>query len=98
MASSSSMTCTVPSVDIGQFLLCHRAQRKPEDRAAARVWLRPDAAAVRFDDGPANREADTHTFALAGHEWLKQLLRDVRRNAAAGVGYADCEHAVLVCG
>ena len=63
-----------------------------KDRAARRVRLDPNAAAMRLDDGARNRQADAHALPLGGDKWLEQLLGDFRRDAGAGVGHADPHH------
>ena len=47
--------------------------------------LEPDAAAMRFDDRPADRQADAHAVRLGRDERLEQLRRDRRRDAGAGI-------------
>ena len=44
-------------------------------RSTACIRLRPDAPAMRFDDGLANAEADAHAFVLGGDKGLKQAAR-----------------------
>ena len=60
---------------------------------AARVRLRPQPAAMRLDDGAADRQPDAHAVALGGDERLEQPRQDFRPNAAAGVGDADQHHS-----
>src|SRR3954462_1468690 len=82
----------MPSVLIADVLRSHRAKREAEDGATARIGLAPDPAAMAFDDGARDRQADAHAVPLGGHERLKKLLGEFRRDARAGVGYADLDH------
>src|SRR5689334_18565733 len=45
-----------------------RRQREPKHRAAARAIVAADAAAVRFHDGPADREPEPRATARARPE------------------------------
>src|SRR5215510_9087222 len=94
-ASSSSITCTMTSDGIADFLPVDRAQREAKDRAAGRIGLHPDVAAMRLDDGARDRQADPHAMPLGGEERLEQLRSRLFRNAVSGVGHADGDHAVL---
>src|SRR5262245_52281166 len=96
MASSSSMTWTIPLSDgIADILLGHGAQREAEDRPARRVRLHPDLSAVRFDDCSGDRQTDAHAMALVGDKGLEQLSHHFRCDSRAGIGDADGNHAVL---
>ena len=56
-SASSSMTWTTPSAAMLGLLYRGGAQCEPEDRAAARPVVDPDLAAVRLDDGAADRKS-----------------------------------------
>src|SRR5262245_28250990 len=92
------MTWTMPSFGIAELLLGHASEGEAENRAAARVWLRPDAPAMGFDDGATDREADAHTIAFRGHKRLKQLLHHVGPDAAAGIRHADRDDTIAGAG
>src|SRR4029079_8515329 len=51
---------------------------------------------MRFDDGPANRKTDAHAVRLAGHEGLKQVLRDLRGYSRSRIGHRKIREAVLM--
>src|SRR5690349_1906874 len=70
-------------------LLFGERQRELEHRAAAVVGMRRDAAAMCFDDSAADRQSHPHPVRLAGHKRLKQLLRDFRHDAGAGVCHKE---------
>src|SRR5262245_46933203 len=96
MAASSSMTwMTVLSFIVRLWF--RERQCEFEHRSRALVGTRGDAAAMRLDDGPADRKTDAHSVRLAGYEGLKQLLRNLRCDAGAGVG-DEKERIVLLLG
>src|SRR5581483_12157028 len=66
-----------------------------ENRAAARSILGPQAGAMRFDDGTANRQADAHAGGLRRHEGLEQIAPDVRCETRPRVGNADLNPAAV---
>src|SRR5262245_58636169 len=88
-SSSSSITWTSTLDDIAEILLGHRAQREAKDGPTAGVWLDHDLAAVRFDDGARDRQADPHSLGLGRDERLKQLRTDLRRDAGTGIRDRD---------
>src|SRR6185503_14926736 len=63
-ASSSSMTCTTALDFIADLILAHAFESKVKHSASSRIGLGPDLPAVRFDDGPADRQADPHPLLL----------------------------------
>src|SRR5450830_1647418 len=68
--------------------LASRNQRQMERnrRTIALVVLRLDPAAMRFDDGTADRQAHTHAIFLGGEESLKQAADVRRRETRSGIG------------
>src|SRR5437763_1348540 len=88
-ASSSSMMCTIPLAGIVDVLTSHATEREIKRGAAARNRLDPDPAAMAFDDGSADRQADAHAGGFRGRERLEKLIGDFSRYPAAGVGDAD---------
>src|SRR5690349_21623544 len=51
--------------------------------------FRPDLAAVRFHDRPADREANPHATLFRGGKRLEQVLQDLRRDPGSGIPYTD---------
>ena len=47
---------------------------------------------MRLDDRAADREADAHPAGLGGDEGLEQPVRDLVRDAGAGVRHGDLDH------
>src|SRR5262249_11538307 len=68
-------------------------QREPEGGALRRVVVRPQLSAMRFDDGPADRQADSQAAGLRRVERVEDALALLRRDAGARVGDRD-EHAL----
>src|SRR5438132_92256 len=96
-AASSSMTWTTWLFDKRRLLeLCH-AQGEAEDRAAARPGIDPDPAAMRLDDGPADRQAQLHALALGGDERLEELRGDLGSKPGPCIGDAHFDRLVAVC-
>src|SRR5215831_10414343 len=87
-ATSSSITWTTWLDGMGR-LLARPAQGEAEDGAAARAGLDPDPAAMRLDDGAADREPKSHALALGGDEGLEQVRGHFGRQARPGIGDAD---------
>ena len=85
MASSDGIASLLPR---------HSSQRESKNRAASRVRPGFDLAAMGFDNGTGNRQADTGAMGLGGDERLKQLTCHVRRDPGSGVGDADRDHPV----
>src|SRR5581483_1846067 len=82
------------SPGIAEFLLAHAAKREAKHRAAVRIGLGPDASAMRFDYGAADRKSDAHALAFGGNERLEELFHHVGADAAAGVRHTYCDDAV----
>src|SRR3546814_1960697 len=93
MLSSSStrwMTRLSP-----MFLLRPRMdQGKMKAGAAAVGALHPDTAAMRFDDGPADREAEAHAVGLCRVERREELLADSVRDAGTGILHGHLDQPV----
>src|SRR5215469_1042220 len=66
-----------------------KGNRELKDGAAAFVGPGRDAAAMRLDDGSANRETDTHSVRLAGYERLKQMLGDLGIDSGTGIDHRE---------
>ena len=49
---------------------------------------------MRFDNRPADRQADAHAGFLGRKEGLKQVLRHVFPKAGSGIGYHNFDHIV----
>jgi len=64
--------------------------------AARRVVDRPQAAAMRFNDGTADPKSHPGPLRLGGKERIKDLIRLLRREPHAGI--ADREHELAVLG
>src|ERR1700682_705072 len=62
--------------------------------AARRVVGSPQAAAMRFNDGAADRQSHTRPMKLRAHEGIEDLVRLLRRQPDAGI--ADGHHKMLV--
>src|SRR5215475_16116029 len=92
-ATSSSITWTT-WLDGMNRLLAGPAQGEAEDGAAARAVLDPDPAAMRLDDGAADREPESHALALGGDEGLEQVRGHLGRQSRPGIGDADLRHVV----
>src|SRR2546423_127893 len=62
--------------------------RQGHMKCGASIFVRcsPDAAAVRFYNRVANRQADSHTFLLGCDERLEEPAHDLRRQTGAGIG------------
>ena len=69
-----------------KLLRAHCAKRKTKDGAARRIWFDRYPAAMRFDDGPRNRQPDAEPMRLGRDEGLEQLVGDLGRNAAVCIG------------
>jgi len=50
---------------------------------------------MRFDDLPANRQAQAHSGRLGRHKWLEQAFSQIRRDARAGIGNDDFHHSLF---
>src|SRR5437868_239242 len=96
-AASSSMTWTTLLFDKGRLLVLCRAQGEAEDRAAARPGIDPDPAAMRLDDGPADRQAQSHALALGGDERLEELRGDLGSKPGSGIGDAHFDRLLAAC-
>src|SRR6266513_2315867 len=96
IAESSSMTQTLPLCAMTQILgrCCRQAEAKR--RAARVVCLGPHPAAVSFDDGTADREADAHAILFRCEERLKQVRVNLSAKPVSGIRYCDFDH--VVCG
>src|SRR5690242_14576800 len=97
--SSSSMTCTTRNAAafsdaIAVLLFVDERQREGEDRAAARIWPLRDRAAMRLNNRARDRQPDAHAVGFGGDEGLKELVGDLGRDAAAGIGDADFDHII----
>src|SRR5664279_5877598 len=93
-ASSSSMTCTTGLDGIADLLLTDTSERKMENCASARIGFGPDLPAMRFDDRPANRQANPYALLLRRDERLKELGYHIRRNSRSGVGHTHPNHII----
>src|SRR6266481_9156017 len=95
-ATSSSITWTTWLFDKRRLLEPCRAQGEAEDRAAARPRIDPDPAAMRLDDGPADRQAQSHALALGRDERLEELRGDFGSKPGPGIGDAHFDRLVGV--
>src|SRR6185437_2492833 len=68
-------------------------QPEMEHRAAARDILRPDASAMRLDDGLADGETYAHAFFLGGEKWLKESLCRLRCDPRPGIRHRNAHKA-----
>src|SRR5271154_4566239 len=75
------------SLDIGW-------QSEVKTRAARRVVLSPQAAAMRFDDVPADAQSHAGAMKLGGKERIENLIRLLRGQPHAGI--ADGHENFLV--
>ncbi len=66
-------------------------------RSASRAMLCMQAPAVIFDNRAAGRQPEPHTFGLAGHERLKDIIQQIRRQTGARVCNAH-RHVVVPLG
>jgi len=57
---------------IGVILRINATKREAKDRSAARVGPDGYLATMGLDDGPGNRQPDTHALPLRGYERLEQ--------------------------
>jgi hypothetical protein len=78
--SESSESSSTPVVNLGSPILrqnglADRREAKLESRTGPGIAGRPQSAAMRLDDGSANRQAHTHTFGFGGEECVEQLTR-----------------------
>ena len=60
-----------------------------EDRPGVLAGLAPDAAAMSFDNGSADRQANAHPVRFGAYERLEELRRDRLADAAAAILDAD---------
>src|SRR5437763_6614827 len=95
-ASSSSTRCTNLSSELA--IATPRWQCELEYRASVPRALAPDSAAMRLDDGPADRQADTHAGLLGRDERLEQLRRHGLADSRASVPDADRDEALRLRG
>ena len=52
-------------------------------------------SAVRFDDLPAQRKAESHTFRFRCVKWFEQMFSNFGRNATTVILNADGSNAIL---
>src|SRR5437763_7101670 len=95
-ASSSSMTWTRLVDCIAEILVRYPWHREAKHRATPLVRLHGDLAAVVFDDRARDRQADSHPVALGRHERMKELRRNLRRDAGAAVGDTDFQQLAVM--
>src|SRR5579872_1941111 len=55
-------------------------------------------AAMRLNNGSADREADSHAIRLAGDEWLKQMISDLRTDARPRVRHCEKRKLAVALG
>src|SRR5476651_2498600 len=94
-ASSSSMTCTTALDGIADLLLSDASEREIENGSATRIGLGPNLPAVRLHDGPANRQAHSHSLLLRRDKRLKQPRHHVRCDSRSGIGNGDADHIIF---
>src|SRR3989344_6434085 len=83
-------------LDLVMFVFRARIdQGEMKGRAPARTLFGPDPAPVRFDNGPANRQAKTHAFGLAADERIEKLRQDRARDPGTAVLDGDLNIAVV---
>src|SRR5580658_226045 len=58
------------------------------------IVVRPQPAAMRFDDRVADRQSHPHAGALRCDEWLKQFCPHLGRQARAAVRDAELDHVI----
>src|SRR4051812_34440155 len=63
-----------------------QGQDKAEHRAAAKLVLGPDPAAVGLNDRARNRQSESGAVRLGGKKCLENTLKLVRWDTRAGVG------------
>src|SRR6185312_7397117 len=63
-------------------------QREVKARAASAIRRRPDPAFMFFDDGPADRESDSHPLRLRGVERLERTGQALGARGPARVAYS----------
>src|SRR6185436_7854736 len=63
---------------------------------AGRSILGPLPTTMCSDDRAADREAEAKAALLGGREWLKEMVRDLRRDAASGILDGDLHRLVCV--
>src|SRR5271156_5408198 len=71
-------------------------QREMKGCAAAGVRGDPQAAAVRLDDRPADRESHAGALWFRGKEWVEDLLRLFWLESRAGIANRDQELTLLI--
>src|SRR6516165_1602508 len=64
-------------------------QGELKDGATRFVRLRPQPAAVGFDDGPADRQAHPNSTGLCGVEWFENAIEKFGINTRPGVAHGD---------
>ena len=58
------VACSLGRLTSAASLVCYRRQGELKAGAARQVRARPDSAAVRYDDRPADRQAHPHAAGL----------------------------------
>ena len=69
--------------------VCDRRQGELKAGAAGQVRARPQSAAVRFDDRPADRQAHPQTARFRRVEGLENVLESLRRDAWTRISHLD---------
>src|SRR5688572_32665439 len=75
-----------------------RCRGQREAKKPARARLDPEAAAVRFDDGPADAQSEAHAVGLVGPSARKELRCSFGADAGTAVAHLDQHLADGSCG
>src|ERR1700751_1357516 len=94
IASSSSTTWTM-RLSLIAFSHVGSRQREMESGSPAVALLRPDAATMRLDDRPADREAEAHAVVFGGLEGMEQPTGDLRGKSRPVVRHDDANMAAV---
>src|SRR5579859_5226932 len=83
-------------ISLGMDRLVDSCERESQmkHRSSTRILAYPDPAALRFDDGAADRQANAHAVRLGGDERLEQTVGDPLRKPTAGVSDPNLDPAV----
>src|SRR4051812_20554848 len=90
-SASSSITWTMllPAKLSLLRLAARHAQGEAEHRAAVGPFAHPDLAAMRFDDGSADRQPQPHALLLGCNEGLEKMSPDLRRETGPRIRDTD---------